>query len=225
MTFIRKIMEGNMDKQVHNIFSRFSVGEYDREHVYITNSKNLKVQTGFEYALDLYRMLIKDQHGMVSGKGVIQSSKKIEQEISAAGVDIKSSRGKKYTVEFELDVAAFERMLDELSDYFLMFTCSINERKLAVKTALPKPGSLKEKLCTLKIPKDDSIIHAFLPDVNLVGKKIEVATVYEITDIEIPEEYKDDFAMARKMAKRKGRVKRSITVDGETQESTLEFCA
>ena len=65
----------------------------------------------------------------------------------------------------------------------------------------------------------------FLPDVNVIGKKIEVATVYEITDIEIPQEYKDDFAMARKMAKRKGRVKRSITVDGETQESTLEFCA
>jgi len=214
-----------MDKQVHNIFSRFSVGEYLREHVYITNSKKLKVQTGFEYALDMYHLLVKDQHGVVNGKGVIQSSKKIEQEISAAGVDIKSSRGKKYTVEFELDVAAFERMLDELSDYFLMFTCSINDRKLAVKTALPKPGSLKEKLCTLKIPKDDSIIHAFLPDVNVMGKKIEVATVYEITDIEIPEEYKDDFAMARKMAKRKGRVKRSITVDGETQESTLEFCA
>ena len=225
MTFIRKIMEGNMDKQVHNIFSRFSVGEYPREHVYITNSKKLKVQTGFEYALDMYHLLVKDQHGVVNGKGVIQSTKKIENEIVAAGVEIKSSRGKKYTVEFELSVDKFLDMVNALSDYFLMFTCTINERKLAVKTALPKPGSLKEKLCTLQVPKDDAIIHAFLPDVNVMGKKIEVDTVYNVTDITVPDEYKDDFAMARKMAQRTGTIKRTITVDGETHESTLEFSA
>jgi len=225
MTFIRRIKEGNIDKQIHNVFSRFSLGEYDREHVYITNTKKLKVQTGFEYAFDLYKMLVKGQHGDVVGKGVIQSSKKIEQEILATGIEIDSSRGKKYKVSFTLSVDAFLSMLDTLSDYFLLFTCSINERKLKVKPGLPKPGSLKEKLCTLQIPKDDSIIHDFLPDANLMGKKIEVATVYNIQEIIVPEEYKDDYAMARKMAQRKGFIKRTITVDGETKESTLEFCA
>ena len=41
----------------------------------------------------------------------------------------------------------------------------------------------------------------------------------------VPEEYKDDPAMARIKAKRKGKIERSADIDGTVKKSTTEFTA
>jgi len=231
--FIQKIADKEIDDSVHQNFVRFSLGEFEREQVLIKKmAKALQVQTGFEYATDLF-MLIADllpEDTMLSGEGtVISSTKNLDKELEAVGLKVKASRGKKYTVTFELSVKDFKAMVDKLGEYILMFKFKVEGLELKMKPKPPKPGSLAQKFATLKVDNKyaDVVLKNFLFDVDVDKfKSAEIKSAFVIEDVEIPKEYENDFAMARKMAKKKGKIKRVITVDGkEVKNYELEFLA
>lgn len=236
--FIHKISINEIDESVHQKFIRFSLGEFVRESILIKKTaKALQVQTGAEYAVDLMLMcteLLVEDNPTLSGDGVITSSKKnLDSEIESAGFKVKASRGKKYTVTFELTAKKFKEALEKMSDYFVLVKFIVPDVMLKMKMSLPKPGSISEKFATLKVDNKyaDLVFKDFLFDVadNFDVNKIksaEVKQTFVIEDVEIPKEYQNDFALARLHAKKKGKIKRTVIVDGEEKKSyEMEFLA
>lgn len=236
--FVQKIADKGVDDIVHRKFVRFSLGEFEREPVLIKKTaKALQVQTGFEYATDLYLLIadILPDDTILSGEGSITSAtKNLDKELEAAGLKVKASRGKKYTVAFELNVKDFKAMVEKLGEYFLLLKFKVEGLELKMKPSLPKPGSLAEKFATLKVDSKygDAVLNNFLFDLDANElnsgkfKSAEIKSTFIIKDVEIPKEYENDFAMARKMAKKKGKIHRIITVDGkEVKNYELEFLA
>jgi len=231
--FVQKIADKEVDDMVHRRFTRFSLGDFQRESVLIKKTaKAVQVQTGFEYAMDLFLLVadILPEDTMLSGDGSITSSNKsLDKELEAIGIKVKASRGKKYTVTFELSVKDFKAAVEKLGEYILLFKFKVEDVELKMKPSAPKPGSIKEKFATLKVDNKyaDAVLKNFLFDVKVDKfKSAEIKSTFFIEDVEIPKEYENDFAMARKMAKKKGKIHRIITVDGEEKKNyELEFLA
>ena len=70
---------------------------------------------------------------------------------------------------------------------------------------------------------DREILKRYAFDVKDSFRKLFVKHTFEIKDIEIPNEYKDDFAMARKMGIRKVKIIRYLTIDGEQEQKEVEM--
>ncbi|MBU1111911.1 MAG: hypothetical protein ABIG93_04255 [archaeon] len=231
--FVQKIADKEIDDVVHRKFTRFSLGEFPREAVLIKKTANaVQVQTGFEYATDLF-LLVADllpDNVILSGDGtVISSSNSLDKELDAVGLKIKASRGKKYTVTFELSVKDFKAMVDKFGEYISLFKFKVGDLELKMKPSPPKPGSLAEKFATLKVDNKyaDAVLKNFLFDVKVDKfKSAEIKSTFIIEDVKIPKGYENDFAMARKMAQKKGKIHRIVSVDGkEVKNYELEFLA
>ena len=223
-TFLQLATEQSDDALVHSRFTRFSVGEFEREAILIARSKkNLKLQTGYEYANDL-AVIAADLLGdsaKISGEAVLVAAKADPtKDIKSAGFKVKANRGKKYTLTFDLTTKELKEAISTLGTYaflFSKFNCD-SSVKLKMKGTPPKPGSLKEKFCTLQVDPSlaQPILDAFLFDTKERGfKKASINHTFLIEDIVIPKEYENDYALARLHAKKKGKIKRVIEIDGK----------
>ncbi|MAG60875.1 hypothetical protein CL619_03760 [archaeon] len=232
-TFLELATESSTDPLVHGRFTKFSVGDFEREAILISQSKkNCKLQTGYEYANDLAFLAcqILGDNAQISGEAVLVAAKKDpKQDIDAAGFEVKANRGKKYTLTFDLTAKQLIESIKKLGVYaflFSKFNCDTSV-KLKMKSTPPKPGSVKEKFCTLQVePKLAApLLDAFLFDVKERGfKKAEINHTFDIQDVVIPKEYENDYALARLHAKKKGKIKRKITLDGkEILATELDF--
>lgn len=235
--YIQKIVDKKFDDIVHRKFIRFSIGDYPREKIIIKKqSKNLQIQTGFELAIDIYLLaadLLAKEDVVIEGKGVVFSTTKgLEDEIASSGFNMVERKGKKYNVTFSMPPAKFREAVVSLSQYFMLLNFSVAGINMKVKGTLPKPGKLVEKFATFKVDNKYAgpILENFLFDLDKSKyekvKLIEVDQTFMIEGAEIPDEYKNDFALARLHAKKKGKIKRVITVDGNVEkEYEIDFCA
>ncbi len=223
-TFLQLATEKSEDPLVHTRFTRFSVGEFEREAILFAKSKkNLKLQTGYEYANDLAIIAadILGDSAKISGEAVLVAAKADPtKDINSAGFKIKANRGKKYTLTFDLTAKQIKEAIPILGTYaflFSKFNCD-SKVKLKMKATPPKPGSVKEKFCTLQVDPDlaSTILDAFLFDCKERDfKKASINHTFLIEDVVIPKKYQDDYALARLHAKKKGKIKRVIEIDGK----------
>lgn len=228
--FIRELFDDKESEKAHKIIKRFGMGTYPRETIYITRTaKSIKIQTGFEYTESLINLLCDLSSDDVTFKGKIISGKNLEPLLEKHGVKIEksASKGKKIDLkEQTMSMDSFKKLVTDLNDTFALLSAKTGDYDLKVKTKMPKPGNLLEKHTTLilKLSDEDTVKEQFLFDVDAGKfKKVQIETTYEIEDLEIPDEAKDDPAKARLMARRKGKVKRKIMIDGEEQEKEFEF--
>ena len=232
-TFIQLATENSTDPLVHNRFTRFSVGDFPREAVLLAHTKkNLKIQTGYEYANDLALLatqLLGDD-SKITGEAVLVAAKADPNaDIKEVGFEVKAKRGKKYTLTFDHTAKDLKAAILKLGNYaflFSKFNCD-SSVKLKMKASPPKPGSIKEKFCTMVVDLDHApvILDAFLYDVkDRKFKKAEIKHTLDIQDVVIPKEFENDYAKARLHAKKKGQVQRVITIDGkEVLNTKLDF--
>ncbi len=225
MNFMRKICEGKPDDQAHAKFTRFGVGRFEREEVTIKVTGNkVKVQTGPEYIDVLLKILAEIVQEDVDVQGRIVSSKDVENRIEDHGLEIIKKRGKKYDVKGVLKKEDFAKLLDGMSDCFLLLKAASGKNKVKIGQSLPKPGKLVEKFATGEFSKDssDMIKEEFLFDTDGFKKEAKLKHTYAIDDIAVDEELiKTDPAKARVEARRKGKVIREISIDGE--DSVKEY--
>jgi hypothetical protein len=222
--FIQKIAEGIQEPEVHNRFIRFSVGDYPREKILLKQAKkSLQVQTGAEYAYDLILLaaeLLKDSDVTLSGEGTITSSnKELGSEIQEAGFAIKAQRGKKYTVTFEFTPDQLVKATQAFKNYILLLKFKTEGVDLKMKLGMPKPGSVVEKFVTLKVDNQYApiVLKNILFDIeHSTFKKGEIEQTFFIDGVEIPDEYKEDFKLARLHALKVGRIHRKISLDENT---------
>ncbi len=144
------------------------------------------------------------------------------------------------------EVAPIEdiRALFDVDDPTTFYLLSINPRdgtkpwKVATKTSFPKGGPAEEdeesdekdpvfiKGALGNTPEVlDYLLDTYLPDLkNKVGpktKNIMIRNNLEILDIEIPDDSSLSFSEKRRLAKKKGKLTRIVSIDGK--DHTLEY--
>jgi hypothetical protein len=204
MTFIKKIFEKKVDEDVHKQFTRFSKGVFEnRALTEISKGKdNIKVKMSYDLIQDIIA--------------------RIAQDVSKADIEGKLIKGKKKTeIASAVSKEELQKMVDE--NDFALLDVTAGDITLKCKKSLPKPGkNLDVKFASATLPL--SYLSEFLFDQSN-GKKITIAHTFTITDIEIPNEYKNNFELARVHAKRKGKIKRILTIDGQQSEKEIDFIA
>ncbi len=227
INFIKNIYEGKVDDYTHLKFTRYSRGRFEKEPITIkVTGKKVKVQTGPEYAEVLLRILADHAASEVSLKGKIISTKDINKRIESYDVEVLKKWGKKYDVSATIPAPKFKEMVYEFEDCYLLLTCESGGDKVKVKTALPKPGELKEKFVTADFTKEhmDDIKSEFLFDVSDFKKEASIKHTYVIDEIAVDESLiETDPERARLEAKRKGKIIRDKTIDGKNEISEIEM--
>lgn len=240
MTFnpIKSIAEKKITEEVHNAFTRYSIGEFVKELFIIkVSGKGIVIKAGFEYLNFLHRFLAANSSGEVEVEGVMESVRSLSPVLAQWKLEAEEKKrfgktGNKYVFPPQvLSAAAYKELVQELFTEYLLFNAAGTMGRLKVKNhTTPKLGSPTEDFITLKL--DASLLPAvcreFLFDLDI--KKFSTATLqhtYRIQSIEINEKLLEkDAALARKQALRKGELLRKITIDGTVaKEYAIKFSA
>lgn len=215
MNFIKQIVKGQVDEATHKKLARYGKGEYDRGLLLVKKGKkDIKVKASWDWSNDIFGIIAENIKKDAEVKGKIIAPRDLKSEI---GIESNfSKRGRLYTAEIDatLNADQIRSIYEKFKDDFILLSIKSDEFKLSVKDKIPKPGGkIKEDFCSATLPLSALDELAFDFDQNFSEAKIVNKLV--ITDLVVPKEYASDFAMARLMAKRKGKLVRVITVDGK----------
>ncbi len=227
INFIKNIYEKNVDEKAHEKFVRYSIGDFEKEEFIIKKGASfVQVKAGFEYLsviLELMSNLVKEN---VSLNGMIITKKDILPEIKDFGIEPEKITGKKYTIKEDMGPERFKEFISKFNDYFLLLNLKSGKYSISVKKSIPKPGKLVEGFVKAKFEKNDfqKIKNEFLFDVNTEDfKQASIKQTYVIEELIAPEGCSPE--EARLNAKRKGKIVRKISIDGEEQENQIELLA
>jgi len=205
MTFIKKIFNNIIDEDVHHQFTRFSKGEFpNRARMKITVTKDqFKIYASYDLLKDIAKLIANNSaKADITGK-IIKGKKKSEITSSVSGEELK-------------------RICDE--NDFVLVDITAPGFALKCKKSLPKPGrELNEKFASAVLPT--KFLNEFVFDHSGTFTQAIISHTFLITDIIIPEEYKNNPEQARIHAKRKGTITRILDVDGKHEEKTIDITA
>ncbi|MFH0752159.1 MAG: hypothetical protein V1914_01020 [archaeon] len=225
MNVIKQLFEGVKDKeQVHQRFVRLGKGNYERFYVNVKKGKNLIVKTSFDFANDLLGLVAEniDSEAEISGKIICNYDFENEMPCEVANF---TKRGKLYTAELKTTVKpeVLKEIYKKFKLQFLLINVKSERYNLKCAKSLPKPGGkIKDNFCSATLPLE--LVDEFAFGIGEF-KEAKIKHIVNITEIEIPEEFKNDSAKARIEALRKGVIKRIIEIDGKVTEKETEFSA
>jgi hypothetical protein len=236
---------------VHRHFYRYSKGEFIGPALKITKSKTrITLKGSHEYEdliLEVAANTISEDE--VEIKGTLISGSDISDLIANLGFDwnLKKSTGKTKNYKANIlsktdkgtlleSIEAFRKTSYYLISFNLNPTC-----KVTTKKNIPQPSKKKaeEDVIIKRIGFCNGIInnsektldmllkltlHDFESDVPQKWKNIIIRNNYKITDIVLPDHI-DNWGLKRILAIRKGKLFRSIEVDGELIEKQYSFSA
>lgn len=224
MNLIKKICNKKIDRSVHKKFIRFSRGEFNRYLVELrVTSKNLKVKASYDWSNDLFKMIADCIKGSADVKGKIIANYDFSQDLPCEVEKINKS-GKKYTalIDTKLNSDSMKQLFEKLKEHYILLNVISEDFKLQCGKSLPKPGKdLKINFCKATLPKE--LLDEFIFDVDESGKKINIINKFIITDINIPDEFKNNPALARKEAIREGKLIRNIEIDDQNIIKEYQF--
>ncbi|OIO41512.1 hypothetical protein CO154_01870 [Candidatus Pacearchaeota archaeon CG_4_9_14_3_um_filter_31_7] len=233
MNFIKEIFIGNQ-KNAHEQFIRFSRGVFGAKAVInLTKTSKIKITSTYELANDLV-YLIFDLEDKAKIEGKILTKEPITSILKESKINFsekKSSKGiNEYVIDSEIDKKLIEKIKDKI--YYFLVNVTSKDITLKIKQTLPKPstkseGKVNDKFCVFEadlkywnVIKNDFFFD--IPD----AKKVRIVHKYEIKDIIIPAELKNekDFLKVRLGAQRKGTMTRVVDINGEKKETKKDFC-
>ena len=232
MNFIRKIAEGKKDDWVHNQFTRYGRGTYEgKALVEIRRGKSSNtIKTGFEFAGELAYELAETIKGTTRVTGGIITIQKIAGEVPFEFAGEKQFAGvRTFLIDTDLSKEQIQDLFHKFDSALILlsFKTDKGEIKTKVKNAKSgKPGKEdsepKADFCSFKT-SEDRILKDFCFDIDQDFSRVFIKHTFEIEELEIPGEYKDDYKMARKAAIRKGKLIRELDIDGTkvTKEYSL----
>ena len=233
--FIKNIVDKNITEDVHNAFTRYSLGEFVKEPFKVKADNNgLTIKAGFEYLNFIQLFLSEQLNGTVELSGAIESVRDLSGPLTKLGLNFGVNQrfgkaGRKYILEpQQVEASIYKKTVKEFFADYLLLNIAFpgGQLKLKGKTT-PKLGSPTDDFCVLKLPAE--LIPAwrddYLFDVDTNFKDLKIEQTYFIEDIEVDEELQaKDSHLARKKAVRKGEIARKITVDGKVlREYTIKF--
>ena len=169
----------------------------------------------FEYANYFVKIIAENLEGPFEVNGKIISKTKLENSVK---------KKNSYIVEYswEMNAEELQKLVEErYNDSQFLLNVS---PYLKTKPKLPRPGGkVKDNFCTFSFKGNvelrKKLIEDFAFDIKKDFKKALISHIFEIEDIEVPEEYKNDPVGARANAKRVGNLKRLLDIDGEQSSS------
>ena len=224
MSFIKQIFENKIDETLHKKFTRFNMGEYERAYINIKkSSKNFQIKTSFDFANDFIKLISENIKEPAEVSGKIIATKNFEQDLDIA-IQKYSKRGKLYTAEIKtiLTPDHLKNLYNLFKNDFLLLSVKSKDYKLSTTAkSLPKPGGkIKPNFCKATLPL--FLLKEFAFDVQNF-KELTIKHIYKITEIEVPEQHKNDFEKARLHAKRKGTLIRILNIDGKEEKKEINF--
>ncbi len=226
--FIKDIVEGRIDDWTHRKFVRYSLGEFEKEQFIIkVSGSGVQIKAGYEYLDSIFKLMADLVDSDVSLNGVIQTTKDIFGELKEIGIEPEKVTGKKYTINSTITKDQFKKLVEKLSNYYLLLNLKSGDYSVSSKKSLPKPGNLGEKFLTAKFPVKDlkTVKDTYLFDAN--ADKFKEAVIkhrYIIDSIDVDEKLvKSDPEKSRLEAKRVGRIIREITIDGKAETKEIKI--
>lgn len=229
---LKKIFTGKVDDLAHLEFIKYGKGNYTNK--YLINAKKQSgekwaIKTGSEFANFLVRRCLEGVSGNVKVKGIIVATFKVADEAKFPVERIKQFMGIKQAV---INTETLAKNITDLMDKFpkaffaLSFstdTCNLKIKAKAPKSAKPAASGQKPPVpdfCSLKTIDKDLVKELFfdVPDF----KQVEINHTLQINQIVLPKGETDPVKI-REMAKRKGIIKREVTVDGKKNTSEKEL--
>ena len=229
MHYVKGFFSGEVPEWVHERFVRYGRGVFNGPRISVKVRKDVKVSATIEYVNILGELIARNAEGPIKVSGMVYAKREVEPtlkdffSISKA----KSSKGL-YSAEVAGEVSGEELtgLCGMLSDAFLLLDVTAGKQKLKCrKKKLPKPGSgVNDSFCTATLDLDalDKLKSELLFDVE--GDFREATVSHEITveDMVKPAGVTDS-ARIRIESKRKGKIKRTLTVDGVVKEIDAEI--
>ncbi len=232
MNFINKIFNNKIDGSVHLQFTRFSKGTFENKAMLeITVSPNkIKIRTSPEYTNELVELLANTIKHRTHVKGIIFSTRNLSEESDIEFQDIKNALGvKKHIINQELTKEQILNICKKFPYSSINLSFKTDYGELKVKEKAPKSGKPGKKegppkidYCTFTTT-DKSVLEDYAFDIKQPFKKAIITHTYKIKDIQIPEEYKNDFALARLHGIRKGKIIRVLNVDDKEEKKEIDF--
>ena len=234
--FIKKIFEGSSegDGLVHNQFQKFSKGEFNDKAVLKAKktSKGFSLNTTPEYGNELVACLAEElgaEKIPVSGALITTIDLRDEYDFK----EVKNALGvRKHFIEAEMSGNEILDLQTRFPKAFfaLNFSTSTSEIKIKCKAPKTKPSGkgkakLKIDFCKVKTTSE-SLIRNFVFDVDFSKVKLaEISHDFMIEDLVRPEG-ESDFAKIRELSKRKGTIRRKVSLDcGDQVVREVDFCA
>jgi hypothetical protein len=237
--FIKKIFDGKVDDYVHTQFQKFSRGEFTNKAMVRVKESSGKftIGTTAEYARELVRIMgekLGDKKTLVTGALVSAldlQGFKYEEKKMAMGV-------RKYMVNREMSGKELIELCDSFPKAFIGLSFKVGEEELNIQAKSPKSAKgassnkkedadLKIDFCKIKTT-DRKIVENLVFDNEVkTFKKVEIIHSFVITDIVIPDHLKNekDFAVVREGAHRKGKIIRTLNIDGNSVKKEKDFQA
>lgn len=231
---IKNIFEGSIDEEVHIAFLKFGRGIYKNKYLIEgkRQAKNWAVKTGAEYANFLVRKCLGGMES-VQAKGVIVSTLDLRDEIKFELKKVSNFQGvRKHVVDGEIKSAEIFDLMDKYPKAFFALTFKGDGFVLKIKPKAPtsgKPGKEKGSgpaadFCSLKTG-DKALVDELFFGVSGF-ESVRISHEIDVTDIIYPVDMENlKPAEIREMAKRKGVLKRVVSVDGSEKVSQAEFVA
>jgi len=227
MNFIRKIFEDKVDGETHNQFQRFSKGVFEnRALIDVTKtSKGGKIATSFEFVNYFVKLLLNSKE-IRNLNGVILGT----TDLRKLGYDFGEVKQFMGVKKFDVKDLTREQLIDlmeKATDSLFLLSFECENGNLKTKTKPPKSGKNSDKeqkadFCTL-YTNNKEIIEDFLFDIKKDFSKVKTRHTFIIDEIIVPDKYKNDSAMARKQAIRKGKIIRYIDIDGILEEKQKDL--
>ena len=230
---IKKIFSGKADDYVHNEFIKFGKGIFkDR---YLIEAKKQKdrwrIKTGADFANFLVSKCLENASGDIDVKGVIVTTSKIKDDAKFPLGEIKQFMGIKQTiVNTKTSPKNILDLMERFPKAFFALSFSTKDSELKIKAKAPKSAkpatsgkkAAKPEFCSIKT-SDKSIVDDLFFDVKEFNEASARHTL-EIKEIILPKGETDPVKI-REMAKRKGKIVRSLIVDGKDSKIEKEFLA
>ena len=229
---------------VHRHFYRYSKGEFSGPTLKITKTNTRTTLRGsFEYE-DLIQEIVTSTifEDEIEIKGVLITGIDSSELIRSLGLDwnLKKSTGKTKNYKAIInDIVKKDILIDIIEMFretgYLLVSFNLNAIcKVTTKNRIPQPSKKKAddseinkriQFCTGVInPKDknidlivDNALLDFKSEIPEKWKNITIRNFYKIEEIIIPKDVKDT-RMLRILATRKGKLIRSLDIDGEIRE-------
>jgi len=234
MNFIKKIFENQIDEKTHNQFTKFGVGTYEYKAILdiSVTAKAIKIKTSPEFTNELVELLAQTIKDKTVVKGIIFSTRNLSEESDIEFEDIKNAMGvKKHIINKELTKEQILNICNKFPNASINLSFETDYGSLKTKEKAPKSGkpgkgdeAPKADYCVFTTT-DKNILDDYTFDIKKDFKKASINHTFIIEELEVPEEAKTDFAKARLVAKRKGKLIRNLNIDGVSSEKEISFIA
>ena len=227
MDYIKDLVTGKSDQEhIHQKFVKYSKGTFCGPVITVKKAANsIKISGSYEYADTIAGLILRNSSGKVSAAGNVFSKSEIETDYAAKS---KKRLGVCNTeIKGEADAKTLLDLYNANKEATFYLDLQAEKAKLKTKKKPPRSGSEKDEeffTATLDASMADAVANDICFDCAKKDyKEMKISHEFTISELVIPEEYRNDPAKARLNARRKGKIKRKTEVDGAVQETEKEL--